>query len=146
MNSMIIAIDFDGTCTSHEFPAVGNDIGAAEVLRDLVRNGCRLILYTMRCDFNGDEDLSGSPTGSNEPRKYLTDAIDWFTRNRIPLYGIQTNPTQNLWTKSPKCYADLYIDDAALGIPLMMDPTISERPFVDWKMVRRILISKKIIR
>jgi hypothetical protein len=71
---MIIAIDFDGTCTSHDFPNIGKDIGAAPVLKDLIRNGHELILYTMRCDFKGDEKLSGSPTGSNDPRKYLTDA------------------------------------------------------------------------
>lgn len=31
---MIIAVDFDGTCVTHEFPRVGAEIGAAEVLKD----------------------------------------------------------------------------------------------------------------
>lgn len=29
---MIIAVDFDGTCVTHEFPKVGEEIGAAPVL------------------------------------------------------------------------------------------------------------------
>lgn len=47
---MDILIDFDGTCVTHEFPLVGKDIGAAQVLRDLVSNGHRLILFTMRAE------------------------------------------------------------------------------------------------
>lgn len=31
---MIIAVDFDGTCVTHEFPYVGKEIGAAEVLKE----------------------------------------------------------------------------------------------------------------
>lgn len=30
---MIIAIDFDGTCVTHEFPKIGKDIGAAPAFR-----------------------------------------------------------------------------------------------------------------
>lgn len=44
---MIIAVDFDGTCVTHEFPKVGRDIGAVPVLRKLVENGHKLILFTM---------------------------------------------------------------------------------------------------
>lgn len=33
---MIIAVDFDGTCVTHEFPRVGKDIGAVPVLKELV--------------------------------------------------------------------------------------------------------------
>lgn len=32
---MIIAVDFDGTCVTHEFPKVGKDIGAAPILKNL---------------------------------------------------------------------------------------------------------------
>jgi hypothetical protein len=32
----------------------------------------------------------------------LGDAIKWFKDNDIPLYGVQTNPTQKHWTTSPK--------------------------------------------
>ncbi len=76
--------------------------------------------------------------------KYLTDAINWFKSNDIPLYGIQKNPTQT-WTTSPKAYGQLYIDDAALGCPLIYDALLSSRPYVNWKEVEKYLIIKEII-
>lgn len=33
---MIIGIDFDGTCVKHAFPKIGEEIGAAPVLKELV--------------------------------------------------------------------------------------------------------------
>jgi hypothetical protein len=72
--------------------------------------------------------------------KELTDAINWFKQNNIPLYGIQTNPTQAAWTSSPKSLADLMIDDSALGCPLKYDPTLSPRLFVDWEIVEKMLV------
>lgn len=45
---MIIAVDFDGTCVTHEFPRVGAEIGAAEVLKELTDKGHKIILFTMR--------------------------------------------------------------------------------------------------
>lgn len=33
---MFIAVDFDGTCVANEYPNIGREIGAAEVLRGLV--------------------------------------------------------------------------------------------------------------
>lgn len=122
---MDILVDFDGTCTTHDFPRVGQEIGAPEVLRDLVLAGHRLILFTMRSDTN-----KGS---------YLKDAVQWFEKNDIPLYGIQENPTQKAWTSSPKAYGQLIIDDICLGIPLMVDPELSHRPFVDWDKCRSLM-------
>jgi hypothetical protein len=124
---MIIAIDFDGTCVTHDYPNVGKDIGAEDVLNKLVENGHQLILWTMR---------SG---------KELQDAVDWFSERYIDLYGVQENPTQHTWTSSPKAYAQLYIDDAALGCPLIWDDDISSRPFVDWVKIEQYLINNRII-
>lgn len=140
---LIVAVDFDGTCVSHEFPAVGNEIGAAPVLKAMVDAGCRLILFTMRSDVEEptSEDVSIHLQGG----KFLTEAVQWFEKHGIPLYGIQTNPTQHTWTASPKAYAQMYIDDCALGVPLKMDENISKRPFVDWNIVRRILEQNDII-
>ncbi len=45
---MIIAIDFDGTCVTHEYPDVRRSIGAVSVLKKIIDNGHQLILYTMR--------------------------------------------------------------------------------------------------
>lgn len=140
---MHIAIDFDGTCTSHEFPAIGKDIGAVPVLKELVAKGHELILFTMRSDIESPESDHPDihPVGGN----YLSDAVAWFVDNEIPLCSVQKNPTQHTWTHSPKCYAQLYIDDAALGCPLNFNPAISKRPFVNWIEVRRLLIAQQIL-
>jgi len=111
---MDILIDFDGTCVTHEFPLVGKDIGAAQVLRDLVSNGHRLILFTMRA-----EDCSIQP------------AIDWFAENGIALYAVQRHPEQHKFTSSPKALGDLMIDDTALGVKLYSCRL--SRDCVDWQ-------------
>jgi hypothetical protein len=133
-----INIDFDGTCVTHDFPKVGKSIGAEKVLKRLVENGHQLILFTMRSDRLESKPVI-DPTIQNVTGKFLTEAINWFKENNIPLYGIQKNPTQHNWTTSPKSYAELMIDDSALGCPLKFDLSISQRPFVDWDEVERIL-------
>lgn len=117
---MLIAVDFDGTCVTHDYPSVGKPVGSVSVLKSLVSKGHQLILFTMR---------SGTQ---------LQDAVDWFESHSIPLYGINTNPEQSSWTASPKAYAQIYIDDAALGCPLCHDE-LSPRPYVDWAGVSRLL-------
>jgi len=134
-NNMIIAIDFDGTVVTHEFPRVGRDIGAAPVLKRLVAAGHKLILWTMRSDV--EEPRSDHPDIHAVGGKYLTDAVEWFAKNEIPLWGINTNPEQHTWTHSPKAYAQLYIDDAALGCPLIT-PKV-ERPYVNWGAIEQLL-------
>lgn len=124
---MDIVIDFDGSVVTHDYPRVGVSIGAVPILKKLVENKHRLVLFTMR---------SG---------KELMDAINWFKDNEIPLFGIQTNPTQHAWTDSPKAYGQLIIDDAALGCPLMMS-SLSTRPYIDWVKVEEYLVSNKIIK
>ncbi len=125
-NGTIIAIDFDGTCVTHEYPHIGMDIGAVPVLKELTAQGCKLILFTMR---------SG---------QILKDAKEWFADNGIPLYAVNENPEQKSWTKSPKVYADFYIDDAALGCPLKFMEGIHQ-PFVDWEKMRELLIRDGIL-
>jgi len=132
---MDIVIDFDGTVVTHEFPRVGRDIGADEVLKELVAAGHNLILFTMRSDVT--EPYSKSPEIITQSGNYLTDAIKWFEEREIPLYGVQKNPTQHTWTTSPKAYGQIIIDDAALGCPLVYGD--AERPYVCWKSVRQHL-------
>lgn len=128
---MIIAIDFDGTCVYHDFPRVGKDIGAIPVLKKLVDNGHQLILFTMR---------SHNDRGNEQKRDVLQDAIDWFNKHDIPLYGVNENPSQYNWTSSPKPYANIYIDDVALGVPLKYDENrFYDRPYVDWERVENYL-------
>ena len=114
---MTIAIDFDGTCVTHEYPEIGRDLGATTTLKTLVDNGHKLVLLTMR---------SG---------KTLENAKHWFEERGIILYGVNENPSQKRWTESPKVYANLYIDDANLGTPLIKNSIASDRPYVDWKLV-----------
>jgi len=141
---MDICIDFDGTCVTHEFPKIGKDIGAVLVLKELIASGHNLILFTMR---NNCENNTGFSKEIPEiiNGNHLDDAVNWFKENDIPLYGINRNPTQDLWTKSPKAYGQLYIDDAALGCPLKFDSEISNRPFVDWGKIREYLIKNEWI-
>jgi hypothetical protein len=68
---MTFNIDFDGTVVTHAYPLIGNDIGSQAVLKRLVDAGHQLILFTMR----GDDS-------------YLKEAVNWFKKNNIPLYGI----------------------------------------------------------
>ena len=140
---MYICIDFDGTCVTHEFPQIGKDIGAIPVLKELIDNGHKLILFTMRS--NKKNVKSSDYNIHSQSGNYLDEAVEWFKNNEIPLYGINVNPNQTTWTESPKAYGQLYIDDAALGIPLKFDINISERPFVDWEKVSELLKSQNII-
>lgn len=123
---MVIALDFDGTVVTHEYPYIGEDIGAVPVLKELVAAGHQLILFTMR---------SG---------KLLDDALAWFERNGIELYAVNENPEQVSWTSSVKVYANMYIDDCALGCPIRFEDGV-RRPFVDWKKVREILVYNRVI-
>lgn len=141
---MVINIDFDGTCTAHDFPRIGKDIGAVPVLKKLVAAGHKLILFTMRSN-KTSPNTSDDPTIYTGDGQFLTDAVNWFKENDIPLYGIQANPTQHNWTESPKSYAHLMIDDSALGCPLKIDKAKSDRPFVDWEAVEEFLILSRII-
>jgi hypothetical protein len=138
MIKLEILVDFDGTVVTHEFPSVGKDIGAVPILKKLVANGHKLILFTMRSErpfinFNGSV------------RYVLDEAVEWFEKNDIPLYGINTNPEQKDWTDSPKAFGQLLIDDIALGCPIKVDKKKSQRPFVDWEKVEELLIEKGLI-
>ena len=120
----IIVLDFDGTVVKHDYPAVGEEVGAVPVLKKLVKRGCKLVLSTMR-----SHDSAGVDT--------LQPAIDWFEERGLPLYGVNENPGQKEWTSSPKAYGNLYIDDGALGAPLKMDADC--RTYMDWSKVAIIL-------
>lgn len=135
---MTFNIDFDGTVVTHAFPHVGKDIGAVPVLKALTDAGHQLILFTMRSD-RQENAPTNDPTIMDVTGNFLTDAVNWFKENDIPLYGIQANPTQKNWTTSPKSYAEVMIDDSAMGCPLIFDKTLSPRPFVDWVKIANML-------
>ncbi len=104
---MYICVDFDGTIVDHAYPDIGNQVPEAIYwLKRLQMLGGRIILFTMRSD---QED--GDPL--------LREAVDYLRYNGIHLYGINRNPDQDDWTTSPKAYGHVYVDDAAIGCPLV---------------------------
>ena len=119
----IIAVDFDGTIVTHEYPKVGQPVPfAKEVINMLVENGHKCFLWTMR-------DNGGNGT--------IEQAIKYCTDNDIKLCSYNASPEQ--FSDSPKQYATLYIDDAALGCPLILNYDMANRPFVDWYKVAKQL-------
>lgn len=118
----VIAVDFDGTVVRHEYPEIGEEVPhAVKVLRKLNEEGVKIIVWTMRCG------------------EYLdVHAKEWFEKRDIEVWAYNQNPEQSSWTQSPKCYAQAYIDDAAIGCPLIY-PETGERPFVDWLAVEKLL-------
>ena len=111
---MIICIDFDGTMADHQYPLIGEAVPyAVEWCKIFMGYGHDIILWTMR---SGDE---------------LDQAAGWMIEHDIELYGINQNPTQHSWTNSPKAYGHMYIDDAAIGCPLINIEGFG-RPCVDW--------------
>ena len=114
----IIGIDFDGTCVTDLYPYVGDNIGAAKVLRELADKNL-LILYTVR------------------DGKYLQDAVDWFRDNHINLYSVNYNPEPV--SSSPKVYCDYYIDDRNIGTPL------TDKGYVDWDKMLVLLRQKNLL-
>ena len=97
----------------------------------------------MRCNLSDDKKGNGKDLIDVKSGNYLDDAVNWFKENDIPLFGINTNPTQKEWTSSPKAYGHLYIDDAALGIPLIK--TSFEKHYVNWIEVVSLLKNEGIL-
>ena len=120
---MIYAVDFDGTIVMHKYPKIGSPVpNALNVLNRLqAEGGNKIILYTMR---------SGAE---------LQAAVKYLEDRGISLYGINENPNQREWTDSPKVYAHRYIDDAAVGCPLIQPSYRSDRPWVDWFKIEEMI-------
>jgi hypothetical protein len=116
-----VAVEFDGTCVTNNYPNVGEDVGADLWLRAAVAMGAKLILHTTR-----DHDHAGQ---GNETS--LGNAIDWFENHDVALWEIACNPSQKSWSSSPKLHAHIYVDDCGLGIPRKRHGT-RERWVVDW--------------
>jgi hypothetical protein len=118
-----LCIDFDGTIVDHIFPDIGQPVpGAFHWMKRFQQAGAKLILYTMRSD--------GQTNGP-----VLTQAVEFCRSRGIEFYGVNYCPGQGAWTKSPKVYGNLYIDDAAFGCPLRQNPRMGGEPYVDWDIV-----------
>lgn len=118
---MTICIDFDGTIVEHAYPEIGAPVPLAlETIKELQRRGHAIILFTMRHEST------------------LRDAVEYLEANGVTsLYGVNVNPSQHEWSGSRKVYGHLYIDDAALGCPLIFKE--GKRPYVDWYVLGDLL-------
>ena len=122
---LILCVDFDGTMVEHQFPDIGPPVPyAAETVRELQARGDQIILHTVRSD--------------HPNRQYLSEAVTYMTSIGVTLYAVNDNPAQRSWSDSPKVFCDWYIDDMALGCPLV-EPIDGTRAYVDWRHVRMML-------
>ena len=99
-NSLIIAIDFDGTIVEDNFPEIGPaKIFAFDTLHALQKKGHRLILWTYR---HGDR---------------LDEAVEFCKKHGIEFYAVNKSyPEEKFFGKvSRKINADVFIDDRNLG-------------------------------
>jgi len=130
LKNITICVDFDGTIVDHVYPNIGQPVpGAIDWLKDFQQRGARIILWTMR----SHQSLHGD---------MLTPAINYLKNNGIDIYAANINPSQSSWTNSPKAYAQFYIDDAAIGCPLIEIGGFS-RKCVDWKKIGK-LVNKRL--
>jgi hypothetical protein len=127
MRPFFVAVDFDGTIVDHQFPDVGAEVpGALRWLEAWQAAGASLILWTMRSDGRSGDGKENGPV--------LSDAVNFCRDRGLEFFSVNGNPTQT-WTKSPKAYAHVYVDDAAFGCPLRENPRCGGRPYVDWEKV-----------
>ena len=117
---MIIAVDFDGTIVEHEYPKIGKEkIFATETLRQLINDGHRRILWTVR------------------EGKLLDEAVEWCRQRGVEFYAVNKDfPEENISKNeqfSRKIKADVWIDDLNVGgLP-------------DWGTIYRIITEKKTL-
>lgn len=121
-----ISVDADGTIFLHDFPFIVKEAPhAIRVLRRIQDADHTLILHTMR---DGDE---------------LADAKRWLKNNGLIFEYFNENPTFE--TGSRKVYSHYSIDDHNVGCPLIHDPLIHQKPFVDWLEIEKIFEEKGLI-
>lgn len=128
----LIGVDFDGTCVAHRYPEIGEEApGASEALREIREAGNDIIIVTMRSD--RPVEIGGRVFDSLE-----SDVWDWFGERDIELYGINYCPGQEEWTSSFKPYANVYIDDGAIGCPMreFVGSSGIRYSVVDWEKVK----------
>ena len=114
---MIIAVDFDGTIVTHEYPKIGREIPfAIDTLKRLQQSPeYQLILWTVR------------------EGKELDEALDYCRNRGLEFYAVNSNyPEEEPKHKEPrKLKADLFLDDRNLGgLP-------------DWGIIYRMIVSGK---
>ena len=114
---MIIAVDFDGTIVTHEYPRIGKEIPfAIDSLKRLqTQPDIQLIMWTVR------------------EGKELEEAVQFCLERGLEFYAVNKNyPEESSDFPEPrKLKADLFIDDRNLGgLP-------------DWGIIYRMIMSGK---
>jgi len=99
---LTIAVDFDGTIVTHEYPKIGKErTFAIETLKQLIQDGHRLILWTVR------------------EGQYLDDAVNWCRERGVEFYAINRDYPEEEPEKnnhfSRKLKVDMWIDDRNIG-------------------------------
>ena len=115
--SLIIAVDFDGTIVEDAYPAVGKPkLFAFDTLKKLQNEGHRLILWTYR---------SG---------KKLEEAVKFCESNGISFYAVNASYQDEEFDSetSRKIHADIFIDDRNVG------------GFIGWGNVHQLLLNHEI--
>jgi len=98
--SLVIAIDFDGTIVEHRYPFIGRVRPFAfETMEALQIKGHRLILWSHRAG------------------KKLNEAVKFCSSHGIEFYAVNKNYPEEVWDEndSRKILADIYIDDRNVG-------------------------------
>lgn len=116
-----IAVDFDGTIVTDEYPKIGEELPfATETLKMLIKDHHRLILWSVR------------------EGKTLQEAIDWCKERGVEFYAVNRDyPEETLDNNnhfSRKLKADYFIDDRGIaGLP-------------DWGQIYQIISQHKSYR
>ncbi|MCL6294210.1 BT0820 family HAD-type phosphatase [Jejuia spongiicola] len=114
--TLIIAVDFDGTIVEDAYPKIGKPmLFAFETLKKLQEEGHRLILWTYR---SGEK---------------LNEAVNFCEENGIAFYSVNSSFAEEEYSKniSRKIHADLFIDDRNIG------------GFIGWGEIYQMLTNTK---
>lgn len=99
-DSLIIAVDFDGTIVEDKYPGIGKPIiFAFDTLKMLQDKGHRLILWTYRRG------------------RSLEEAVEFCKKNGIVFYAVNASFPEEEFdgSYSRKIHADIFIDDRNFG-------------------------------
>ena len=118
---MTIAVDFDGTIVTNQYPSIGVSVGAVPVIHVFQKLGFHVYLYTCR------------------QSTQLDDALEWCSEHQIPLTTNQCSTTDNPHSKQ---YYDVLIDDHSFGCPITV---IAGQRVTDWTKVAEWLFITKFI-
>ena len=102
----IIAVDFDGTIVSDEFPEIGKpNYELIRTLRAMQRKGVKLILWTSR---NNSCEMGTLLTNAIEACEHLGLKFDAINENISEVKKLTGGDTR-------KVYADVYLDDHSIN-------------------------------